>query len=251
MVRFGRAKTGHPAAAILLALAMPAPAATVAKTAAAAAGCRVEAQRYLVHRKTLRSADRRIIGWFNTGRYGRAIPALRSAIRSGNPWAADTLGHLYAAGLGVGRNAKTAAHWYRWAAERGERSAQRQLANAYLNGVGVGRDPARAAYWFRIGVAPYQLALSDYVLSGIYAGGTLAPVNRRKEKYYLDESLRILRRLAREPNGAANFYLGVAYAKGHGVARDRRKALAHLCRALALGYGPAAALIGKLEHRRR
>lgn len=249
MVRLGRAKTGHPAAVIVLALAMLAPAAAAAK-AAPAAGCRVQAQRYLAHRKALRLTDRRIIGWLNTGRYRRAVAALHPAIRAGDPWAGRTLGHLYAAGLGVGRSAKTAVHWYRWAAKRGDRFAQRQLANAYLNGVGVARNPARAAYWFRIGIAPYQLALSDYVLAAMYASGTLAPVNRGKEKHYLHESLHILRRLAREPNGAANFYLGVAYAQGHGVARDRTKALAHLCRALALGYGPAAPLIGKLERPR-
>lgn len=235
----------------LLALALLAPAAGAARTPPAAAGCKAEAQRYLVRRRTLRAADRRIIGWLNARRYRRAVPALRAAIRNGDPWAADTLGHLYAAGLGVRRSAKTAVHWYRWAAQRGDRFAQRRLANAYLNGVGVGRDPARAAYWFRLGVAPRELAVSDFALARKYASGTLAPVNRRKEKYYLEESLRILRALAREPNGAANFYLGFAYAEGHGVARDRTKALAHLCRALALGYGPAAPLIGKLEHRQR
>ncbi|MGH8318400.1 MAG: tetratricopeptide repeat protein [Steroidobacteraceae bacterium] len=214
----------------------------------AAGSCDADVQRYLARLPTVRAAERQIVGLLNAKHYRSAIPALRSAAaRYGDAWAGDTLGHLYAAGLGVRRNAKTAFHWYLWSAKRGDRYAQRQLADAYLNGVGVARNATRAAYWSRIGVAPYELARSDYWLAETYASGTLAPANRLKDKYYLDDSLRILRQLAREPNGEADFDLGRAYAGGHGVGRDRAQALKYFCRALALDYGPAAARIQKLE----
>ncbi|MGH8290424.1 MAG: tetratricopeptide repeat protein [Steroidobacteraceae bacterium] len=218
----------------------------------AAGTCHAATQRYLARLPAIRAAERQIVGLLNAKHYQSAIPALRSAVtRYGDAWAGVTLGHLYDAGLGVRRSAKTAVRWYLWSAERGNRYAQRQLADAYLNGVGVGRSATRAGYWFRIGVAPYELARSDYWLAETYASGTLAPVNRLKERYYLDESLGILRKLAREPNGEADFDLGRAYAGGHGAARDRTQALRYFCRALALGYGPAAARIRKLEQRNR
>ena len=218
----------------------------------AAGACDADVHRYLERLPAVRAAERRIIGLLNAKRYRWAIPALKSAAtRYGDPWAGDTLADLYAAGLGVPRSASAAAHWYLWSAERGDPFAQWWLADTYLNGVGVGRDTARAAYWFRIGIAPYELARSDYWLAGTYASGNLAPVNRVKERYYLNESLRILRKLAREPNGEADFDLARAYAGGYGVARDRKMALKLFCRALALGCEPAVTRIRKLEQPHR
>ncbi len=248
-------KGNYFASLLLLMLVMPPPAAGVALASAppaAAETCNADAQRYLGRLPAERAGERRIIGLLDARQYRQAIAALRSAVaRYGDRWAGYTLGHLYAAGLGVRRSAKTAFHWYLWSAERGDHFAERRLANAYLNGVGVRRDPARAAYWFRLGVAPYELARSDYWLAERYASGTLAPVNRAKEKYYLEQSLRILRELARKPNGEADFDLGRAYAGGYGVPRSRSKALGYFCRALALRYWPAAKRIGKIEHAHR
>ncbi|MGA7539800.1 MAG: tetratricopeptide repeat protein [Steroidobacteraceae bacterium] len=236
----------------LVGLSPAAPAALAGGAPEAASTCNADLQRYLARLPAVRAGERRIVGLLNTKEYRQAILALRAEVnRYEDAWAGFTLGELYGAGLGVRRSAKSAVRWYLWSAERGDRYAQRRLANAYLNGVGVKRDTERAAYWFRIGVAPYELARSDYWLAQKYASGTLAPVNRKAEKYYLNESLRILRTLAREPNAEANFDLGRAYAGGHGVARDPKRALGYFCRALALGYAPAAARIGKLEEPHR
>lgn len=216
------------------------------------AACKTEMRRYLARRPAMRAAEAQVIRWLDAKQYDRAVPALRSEVRRyADPWAGFALGHLYAAGLGVPRSVRSAVRWYRWSAMRGNRFAQRQLADAYLNGTGVGRDPARAAHWFRIGVAPYELGRADYWLAKKYASATLVPVNRSKQRYYLDESLRTLRELARRPNGEAEFDLARAYAGGYGVARNRSEALKFFCRAVSHDYEPAARRIRQIEDTHR
>lgn len=246
---------GALAAAVLLLLPLLLLAAPAGATAVPSPGvesrCAAEAQRYLVHRPLARTAERRIIGLIGAKRYPEAARALRSAVATyDSPWAAYALGQLYSTGLGVRRSAERAVHWYRWAAEHGNTLAARQLANAYLHGTGTRRSAARAAYWFRVGVAPEELAGSDAALAEKYAAGAFMPRNSAMARYYQGQSVHILRQLIRQPNGPAEFALGSAYADGRGVARDRTRALKHLCRALALGYGAAAVRIGQIEGER-
>jgi len=210
--------------------------------------CGMAVRTYLQRAPVMRRSDEQIVRLLDAGRYQQADSALRNAVSQyPDAWAGYALGNLYAAGLGVPRDAGSAFHWYLWSAERGNRFAQRQVANAYLDGDGTKRNAAGAAYWFRIGIAPFQLAKMYDSLSETYARGRLAPVNRAKAGYYLDKGLSELRELAREPNGEAAYYLGLAYERGQGVPRDRAKAVRYLCRAAALQYGPAVAAIGRLR----
>ena len=210
--------------------------------------CAMVVRTYLERAPLMRRSDEQIVRMLDAGRYQQADSALRTAVsRYPDAWAGYVLGSLYAAGLGVPRNAGSAFHWYLWSAERGNRFAQRQVANAYLDGEGTERNTAKAAYWFRIGIAPFQLAIMYNSLSEIYAKGQLAPVNPPKASYYLDKGLTELRELAREPNGEAAYYLGLAYERGRGVPRDRLEAVGYLCRAAALQYAPAVTAIRHLR----
>ena len=258
MSRAGRVR-GMPAAGGARAAAMLLPVLLLAHSGWAAAAsfpgdegrCAVEAQRYLTGRPRVEAAKRRILGLLAAKHYPEAARELRSAVRSyRSPWAGYALAQLYSVGLGVARSPDSAVHWYRWAAERGNMPAARQLANAYLHGAGTARSAARAAYWFRVGVAPEELAGSAAALGAKYAAGAFMPRNPAMAQYYQRQTVRILRRLIRQPNGPAEFALGNAYADGHGVDRDRSRALKHLCRALALGIGAAAVRIGQIEEAR-
>ena len=212
--------------------------------------CGMVVRTYLRRAPTIRRADEQIVRLLDTRRYQQADSALRNAVSQyPDAWAGYALGNLYAAGLGVPRNAGSAFHWYLWSAERGNRFAQRQVANAYLDGEGTERNAAKAAYWFRIGIAPFQLAKMYNGLSEIYAKGQLAPVNPAKAAYYLDKDLTELHELAREPNGEAAYYLGLAYERGRGVPRDQAKSVGYLCRAAALQYAPAVTAIRHLRGR--
>ena len=207
-----------------------------------------DAGRYLAHAKTVHAANIRIVGLLNAKTYRQAAPRLeQTAKQYDDAWAGFALGNLYAAGLGVPKSQTRAFHWYLWSAKAGDRSAQRQVANAYLNGDGVTRSPAQAAYWFRMGMAVPQLVNSNYWLAKTYDKGRVVPKNAAKYQYYLRYSQRILRSLNTEPNGAAAYDMGLSYAYGHGVPRDRAQALQWLHRALKLHYAPAAVAIHRLE----
>lgn len=210
--------------------------------------CQTVVSNFLTRAPVIRRADEGIAQLLNEQHYQPAAAALRSATsRYADAWAGYALGNLYAAGLGVPRSADNAFRWYLWSAKRGDRFAQQQVANAYLNGDGIQRNAAEAAYWFRIGIAPFQLARMYYSLSQTYAGGQFAPVNRGKADYYLAKSLADLRALAKEPNGEAAYYLGLAYEYGDGVPRDRAEALGYLCRAASLQYASAIPAIRRLQ----
>lgn len=210
--------------------------------------CQSNVRNLLALAPVVRRSDEKIARLLDARHYRQAVFALRSAVsRHADAWAGYTLGNLYAAGLGVPRSPDSAFRWYLWSAKRGDRFAQQQVANAYLDGEGTRRNAAEAAYWFRIGIAPFELARMYYGLSQTYARGHLAPVNRSKEGYYLDKSLADLRELAKEPNGEAAYYLGLAYEYGDGVTQDRSKALGYLCRAAALRYAPALPVIRRLQ----
>jgi len=210
--------------------------------------CQAVVSGFLARAPLMRRNDEAIARLLDGHHYRQAAAALRSAVsRYPDAWAANALGDLYAAGLGVPRSADDAFRWYLWSARRGDRFAQRQVANAYLDGEGTQRNAAEAAYWFRIGVAPFQIARMYHSLSVTYADGRLVPVNHAKSGYYLDTSVSDLRALAKEPNGEAAYYLGLAYEDGDGVPRDRAKALEYLCRAASLLYPSAASAIRRLQ----
>jgi len=218
------------------------------RTAAESASCQRVVRDFPARAAAIRRNDDGIARLLDAKHYRQAASALRSAAsRHPDAWAGYALGNLYAAGLGVSRNAGVAFRWYLWSAERGNRLAQRNVANAYLDGEGVERNATAAAYWFRIGIAPFQLARIYHGLAETYAGGQLAPVNRSKADYYRDEGLKELRELAKEPNGEAAYYLGLAYERGDGVSRDYAKAAAYLCRAASLQYAPAITAIHHLR----
>lgn len=228
-----------PAANRLFAAERPAPELTP---------CQAVVSGFLARTPLMRRSDDAIALLLNGRRYRQAASALRSATsRYPDAWAGDALGNLYAAGLGVPRSAANAFRWYLWSAKRGDRFAQQQVANAYLNGDGTQRNAIEAAYWFRIGIAPFELARMYYSLSQTYATARLAPVDRSKAGYYVDKSVAELRELAKEPNGEAAYYLGLAYEYGDGVPRDRAKAVGYLCRAAALQYAAAITAIRGLQ----
>ncbi|MBU2737258.1 tetratricopeptide repeat protein [Acidithiobacillus concretivorus] len=208
------------------------------------------ADAYLTHARAIRKADAPIVHLLNQDAYAQAVPLLKKAAADKDDfWAADTLGHLYQAGLGVSANSQTAFHWYLQAAEAGDRFAQRQVANAYLNGWGVTRTPQRAAFWFRQGLMVPQVANADFWLGKTYAAGKLMPKNLTKAAWYEGRSLTLLKQLDAEQVGAAAYDLGIAYWHGYGVKKDAHQAEQYFRRALAEHYPPAAAALQHLEEK--
>ena len=208
------------------------------------------ADAYLTHARAIRKADAPIVQLLNHDAYAQAVPLLKKAAADHDDfWAADTLGHLYQAGLGVQANPDEAFHWYLQAAEAGDRFAQRQVANAYLNGWGVGRSPQRAAFWFRQGLMVPQVANADFWLGKTYAEGKLMPKNLEKAVWYQGRSRTILQQLYAEKVGAAAYDLGLAAWHGYGQARNPAQARTFFQQALSWHYPPAASALQHIEEK--
>lgn len=77
----------------------------------------------------------------------KAMDLFARAAKAGDPQAAFYLGMMYRNGMAVARNAKAAAHWLKFAANRQMPAAMFALANLYLSGEGVKRDEQAARRW--------------------------------------------------------------------------------------------------------
>ena len=74
----------------------------------------------------------------------RAFHLFSGATRAGDPLAAYYLGVMYRNGMAVVRDARAAAQWLQFAANRQMPAAMFALANLYLSGDGVKRDEQAA-----------------------------------------------------------------------------------------------------------
>lgn len=70
--------------------------------------------------------------------------------RSGSAVAQTFLGLVHDVGEGVPQDPRTAANWYRMAADQGNPDAQMFLGSAYLEGRGVHRNLANALLWLNL-----------------------------------------------------------------------------------------------------
>lgn len=77
----------------------------------------------------------------------KAFALFSSAARAGDPQAAYYLGMMYRRGMAVTADAKAAAHWLAFAANRQMPAAMYALAHLYLHGEGVRRDELAARRW--------------------------------------------------------------------------------------------------------
>ena len=84
---------------------------------------------------------------YDAGAYGVAYAEWRRLADHGDLDAQVALAGLYEAGLGVRRDDRRAAHWYRVAADRGHVIARLNIGDFYSRGRGVGLDRVKAWYW--------------------------------------------------------------------------------------------------------
>ena len=94
----------------------------------------------------------------------------------GDADAQDSIGFMYAAGLWVPENDKTAVMWYAKAAEQGHAEAQSNLGWMYDNGEGVPEDDKTAVMWYTK-AAEQGHARAQTVLGTMYANGEGVPEN--------------------------------------------------------------------------
>ena len=82
--------------------------------------------------------------------YKAALAVLIPLAEQGDVDAQLTLGIMYAKGLGVLENDRTAVKWYTLAAEQGHAKSQYNLGIMYFEGAGVLTDNRRAYMWVNL-----------------------------------------------------------------------------------------------------
>jgi len=98
--------------------------------------------------------------------FATAQRLLNPLAEDGDARAQVVMGVMYETGLGVTRDYKAAATWYRKAADQGNARAQYNLGTLYERGDGVPRDEVQALKWYTLSVTrfgPSQLETADAV----------------------------------------------------------------------------------------
>ncbi len=118
---------------------------------------------------------------YRRGEFAAARAVWDAEAAAGDASARFMLGYLAEAGLGAPWSARTAAGWYRAAADVGHAEAMWRLARLYEVGLGVGPDTVEARRWYRsaaqAGHAEAAFAWGRIVLrdAGVALGAGVAP----------------------------------------------------------------------------
>ena len=110
--------------------------------------------------------------------YEIALQEWETFAKDGNAGAQHNLGQIYRRGQGVPKNDKTAAKWYRLAADQGNAYAQNNLGVMYKDGKGVSRNYDTALKWYRL-AADQENALAQHNLALMYKDGKGVPPTKR------------------------------------------------------------------------
>ena len=168
----------------------------------------------------------------------RAETWLRRAGLAGDAQAAAVVGYLYARDGDVPPNYAEAAMWLRRAAAAGHAAAARTLGRILLMGNGISRDVHEATQWLLRAVAGGdETARAD--LLHLMA-------TRQLEGADQQAVIDMLRSAAEAQDPRAEFDLGLCLARGIGVHRDDRAALAWIYRSAMKGYPQATQMIAQL-----
>ena len=138
----------------------------------------------------------------------------------------------------------TAVGHFTAAAEQGDAEAQYMLAMCCGEGKGMEQDAAKSLEW-ALKSAEQGFSKAQFVAGMCYMGGGEGiPKDTEKGEMWIGKSLDGLREAAENGDVEALSYLGICYADGIGVEKDRAQALECLRKAGELGSGEAQFAIG-------
>jgi len=178
--------------------------------------------------------------------------AMKRIEKNRNDAAAMTLvAEIYRDGSGVKRDLNAALHWYKLAADRGDRNALFAVALAALRGEGMAQDKAAAkdgfekaaakghpGAWYNLGVLVLENEIQDFRLAadyfrraaeggspdGAYSLAVLLKEGKGGERN-LKESAKWMTRAADENIAAAIVELAIMTFNGNGVDKDEAGAV--------------------------
>ncbi len=173
------------------------------------------------------------------GKFVEAANLYRFAADKGEASAQFRLGQLYLDGRGVPKDPAEAAKLFRRAAEQGYAEGQEKLGILLFEGVGIRQD-ASAAVKLWLKAAAQGKTTSKYLLGQAYYRGAGV------EQDYV-EAARWFRLAAQEGDEEAQYMLGVMHNNGEGLPKDPVKGLMWFLLADAQNYEPAAKVIKEIS----
>jgi hypothetical protein len=171
--------------------------------------------------------------------YAEAARWFRLAAEQGNSWAQCNLGTLYAEGHGVPKAWREAVKWWRLAADQGHVTSQFNLGNWYSN---QGRDLKTAAEYYRQAAEQGHERAAEALRLAADEGEVWAELNFAKLQVNAgnyQHALKWFRRAARKGNPNACGNLGLLYFRGQGVKQNYAYASAWLNLAVRHGLEEA------------
>lgn len=171
---------------------------------------------------------------FLSGEKSNAVDIWGALADEGNASAAWILGAVHLNGLISDDGTpdfKTAACFFRQAAERGHCSAQSTLGHLLLFGYGIEKDEAEARSWFRL-AAEKGDDEAQCGLAYIYDTGSGGAED-------FDASFTLYSHAAEHGNPEAQYRLGLAHLAGRGTPQNAVQGLFWLVRATELGHATA------------
>lgn len=168
------------------------------------------------------------IQYLNSKEPAKGIELLTEMAYKGNALAKTKLGSCYYEGTGVAKDLISALHWYKLAAEQGEKTAIIKLANMYLIGQGVGLDIGIAIDYFkaaaRLGDTETIVKLANWYKNGKY----LIADMKKAAEYYL--------KAAKNNDAYSQYQIGMMYLNGEGVNKDLNAAFDWLSKSASNEY---------------
>lgn len=181
--------------------------------------------------------------------YGEAYGVFVAAAEKGLAEAQCALGQMYAEGLGVTQDPEKSEHWYRMAANQGERIALASLGSWYYDGIVVPKNRSEAAKLWRraLNISPVPRGWETWY-ANIEGRLGLMYLKGDGVRQNYDDALRYLTRAAGADDAGAQSALGDMYAKGLGVSKDLGKAEHWYSMAANQGDIDAMILLGNIYY---
>ena len=134
----------------------------------------------------------------------------------GHALSCNTLGELYAEGLGVDQNYAVAAKWFQKAADQSEAKAQHALGLLHEKKLITDADPQKAAEYYKLAAAQ-GLAKAQVSLGVLYQQGEITPQDYGRAREWYQKA-------AAQNHPRAQNNLGILYTKALGVEQDYQEA---------------------------
>lgn len=168
----------------------------------------------------------------------KALCHMEDIARSGDVWAANAVGHMFADGRIAKADGEKATTYLRMAANGGLSASMQKLGLMYRDGTLVEQDFEEAISWFRKGTTAGNL-WSAVCLANMYGAGAAG-------KDDLDFAVKGLKAMCLTGNVVAMRTLGSFYRSGTAVEADGGKALEWLTAAARFGDDASKHMIGEM-----